>query len=272
VGGAAVIGLLTGIAATAIALRVQSRDAAEGPRHFAVALPDSAPFVAAHERFGLPMRSLAVSRDGRQLVYNAAIGAGTRLYRVRLDAGTLTPVAGSENARLPVFSPDGRQLAFVVADTEIRRASLDEGTWSRVTTTIDPQALVWLGDDRLYFTEIDCLRSVPASGGPAVNLPGHSCGLSWLIGVLAPVGDRSDWLFVTMGSHVRLFSTRTGEMRELAPHGRGLRGDAPQLVANRYLTVLRDSTLFAAPFDPRRFAGVEMPDPKTWGVRGGLPI
>ena len=28
----------------------------------------------------------------------------------------------------------------------------------------------------------------------------------------------------------------------------------------------------AAPFDPRRFVGVEMPDPSTWGVRGGLPI
>jgi len=28
----------------------------------------------------------------------------------------------------------------------------------------------------------------------------------------------------------------------------------------------------SAPFDPRRFVGVEMPDPKSWGVRGGLPI
>jgi hypothetical protein len=28
----------------------------------------------------------------------------------------------------------------------------------------------------------------------------------------------------------------------------------------------------AEPFDPRRFVGVEMPDPHTWGVHGGLPI
>jgi glycine/D-amino acid oxidase-like deaminating enzyme len=28
----------------------------------------------------------------------------------------------------------------------------------------------------------------------------------------------------------------------------------------------------AEPFDPRRFVGVEMADPHTWGVRGGLPI
>ena len=27
-----------------------------------------------------------------------------------------------------------------------------------------------------------------------------------------------------------------------------------------------------APFDPLRFVGVDMPDPRTWGVRGGLPI
>ena len=26
------------------------------------------------------------------------------------------------------------------------------------------------------------------------------------------------------------------------------------------------------PFDPRRFAGVEMPNPSTWGARGGIPI
>jgi glycine oxidase len=28
----------------------------------------------------------------------------------------------------------------------------------------------------------------------------------------------------------------------------------------------------AVPYDPRRFVGVEMVDPTTWGVRGGLPI
>jgi len=57
--------------------------------------------------------------------------------------------------------------------------------------------------------------------------------------------------------------------------GHGPSGIAPAPAPAELLADLitgRPPKIDAAPFDPRRWVGVEMVDPTTWGVRGGLPI
>lgn len=57
--------------------------------------------------------------------------------------------------------------------------------------------------------------------------------------------------------------------------GHGPSGIAPAPASVELLADLvtgRPPKLDPAPFDPRRFVGVEMTDPTTWGERGGLPI
>jgi glycine oxidase len=57
--------------------------------------------------------------------------------------------------------------------------------------------------------------------------------------------------------------------------GHGPSGIAPAPASAELLADLvtgQSPKLPTAPFDPLRFVGVEMPEPKTWGVRGGIPI
>ena len=69
---------------------------------------------------------IALSPDGRCLVYTARIDGASRLYVRRLDGHTSEAIAGSEGGIAPIFSPDGRQLAFLAAG-QLRRVPLEGG-------------------------------------------------------------------------------------------------------------------------------------------------
>ena len=59
-------------------------------------------------------RRLAISPDGRRIAYVGRGAAGGLLYVQDLDeAGTARPVAGTEGATTPFFSPDGDSLGFL---------------------------------------------------------------------------------------------------------------------------------------------------------------
>ena len=56
--------------------------------------------------------SVAISRDGRSVVYTALSPGGRQLYLRRLDDLRPTPLPYTDGALPPFFSPDGRWLAF----------------------------------------------------------------------------------------------------------------------------------------------------------------
>jgi eukaryotic-like serine/threonine-protein kinase len=56
--------------------------------------------------------AFALSPDGRTVVFTGVRGAVTQLYRRPLDELAATPMAGTEGARGPFFSPDGRWVGF----------------------------------------------------------------------------------------------------------------------------------------------------------------
>lgn len=56
--------------------------------------------------------SFAISPDGRQLVFVASGGGPSRLWLRPLDALEAQPLAGTENASYPFWSPDSRSISF----------------------------------------------------------------------------------------------------------------------------------------------------------------
>jgi serine/threonine protein kinase len=75
--------------------------------------------------------SIALSPDGRQLVFAGADSAGApMLWLQPLDALTARPIPGTEGARLPFWSPDSRHIAFFGVGT-LRRVAAAGGLLKR---------------------------------------------------------------------------------------------------------------------------------------------
>ena len=68
--------------------------------------------------------AVALSPDGRRLVYVAAVNSTTSLYLRLLDRLDSTPLPGTEGAAAPFFSADGRSVGFF-AERKLKRVSFD---------------------------------------------------------------------------------------------------------------------------------------------------
>ena len=100
--------------------------------------------------------SLALSADGSRVVY-VGKDDDRRLYRRRLDGSRSEPIAGTEGARRPFFSPDGRWLGFF-ADGQLKVVPVEGGTARTLAPA--PRALggAW---------------SMPDGGGATIIYAGH---------------------------------------------------------------------------------------------------
>ena len=96
------------------------RSVSPPPTHFVISPPKTAPLGD----FG--GNDLAISPDGRRIVYLARPGGTRQIYVRSLDALTALPIPGTENAGSPFFSPDGNSVAFFAAG-KLQRISLDGG-------------------------------------------------------------------------------------------------------------------------------------------------
>jgi serine/threonine-protein kinase len=216
--------------------------------------------------------SIALSPDGSVLVYrDAAPNRG--LWVKRRDRLQAVPLAGTERAANPVFSPDGAWIAFV-ADGRLKKVSVAGGT---VISVADSAAAgyggaAWLDDGTLIFTapKIDEFRRVSASGGPVTlafrpaALGGHGLGM--------PVAlPRSrGFLFqgctsgcVTMGIYA--VDLRTGKEKLLLPDA----AQAEYVGDGRLLYVRRDGSVLVTSIDLDRLEVAGAGTPVADGVKVG---
>src|SRR5262249_3997684 len=111
---AATIVLAAVVAALAVALGVAMRprqpSAAAQPVQFSIHAPENATFP-------FPSHQLAVSPDGRHVVF-IAIAQGVPILWLRsLGTGASTPLIGTEQASYPFWSADSRSVGFFAGNT-----------------------------------------------------------------------------------------------------------------------------------------------------------
>lgn len=134
-----------------------------------IVLPDSAPLASVRDAPFGRRRKLAISPDGRRLVYVAERGATTQLYLRELDRLDATPIAGTEGAYLPFFSPDGEWIAFF-SGRELRKVTATGGPAITLAEVRVPRSGVWTQDGRILVAENggDRLSWIPSTGGATV--------------------------------------------------------------------------------------------------------
>jgi serine/threonine-protein kinase len=196
--------------------------------------------------------ALAISPDGSMLLVRDAI-QNARLWVKRRGELQATPIASTERANNPVFSPDGEWIAFV-ADGRLRKIRPSGGS---AITIADSAAggfggAAWLDDGTMLYVAPDLneLRRVDAQGGPytvvlrADSLAGAGIGMPMpLPGSRGALFQACNSGCVTMGMHV--LDLRTGTQRLLLADA----ASAWLLPGNRLLYVRRDGVALVAPFD-----------------------
>jgi len=229
-----------------------------------------------------------LSPDGKTMVFAARLsGQLSQLFVRKLNQLQARPLAGTEGAYTPFFSPDGQWVAFFAAD-KLKKISVTGGAATALCEVVQARGGTWAEDDTIIFTPstgpgIRLVR-VPASGGtPAVfgqfsegattqrwpqALPGGKAvlytennGLSTFDGanlVVAPLDGGTPKVIVRGAYHGRFVASGLGSPKRTGEGG--------------HLLYMANGTLFAAPFslDRLEITGPAVPAFESVAASPGL--
>ncbi len=202
-----------------------------------------------------------LSPDGSTLAFVAGEGGeqSSKLFVRRLDQQQATPLAGTESAEGPFFSPDGDWIGFFVGDS-MRKIQVTGGASMTLADVRRPRS-AWWGDNGLIALApevVGGLMKVSASGGelePLTELDEteHEITHRWpqilpggevvLFTAAATGGDYSN------ASIIVALSLKTGE-RQIVHRG----GFHARYLPSGHIVYMHDTTLYAARFDPEQLA------------------
>jgi Tol biopolymer transport system component len=213
---------------------------------------------------GFESTLIALSPDGRNLVYVGRSELGKQLYLRSMDSLQVTPIPGTGDALHPFFSPDGLWLGFLTTD-KVKKVSLQGGAPVTLCDFQNPTRASWGLDGSIYVTSIrgSSVARVPPEGGEpsAVMASAPDLRMTWFDQVL-PDGKSAlitDWSRGGISSDyadILLLSFETLETTLLIEGGYDAR-----YVASGHLLFARSGNLLAVPFDLERLEVLGEPVP-----------
>jgi len=207
--------------------------------------------------------SLAFSPDGRKLAFTAQSAEGKQQLWLRsMDSLTAQPLAGTEDATYPFWSPDGGSIGFF-AEHKLKKIDASNGTVQTICDAPDGRGATWSQRGVIVFAPnpFGGLSLVPASGGDPAPL------------TTTPQQDMSHRLphFLPDGRHLLYFSGRATTGKDSAIMSFDLDTRTSALVAHQssegfyvppgYLIFVRENNLMAQPFDAGKLRTTGDPTP-----------
>jgi Tol biopolymer transport system component len=192
----------------------------------------------------------ALSLDGRLLVMSIQGGLVLRA----LDSNEIRPLAGTQGARTPFWSPDSRTIAFF-ADRKLKTVAASGGPPQTLCDNIGlGLGGTWNQDDAILFaTEAGALNRVAATGGACTELAKAEPGTRHRVPTFLPDGNHFLYaLEAPDGARQVLYLASLADpngARLLPDRSSGaFVPDGPESSRGRLLFT-REQTLMAQPFD-----------------------
>ena len=217
--------------------------------------------------------SAVLSPDGTLLAFVAQkTGAGSaQVWVRRLDQLPAAPLAGTEGAREPFFSPDGHWIGFF-ADGKLKKVSVTGGAAVVLCDAPNLRGAFWTEDETIVFLPNSgsgvALLKVPAAGGkpePFTKLEEGEVTQRWP--QVLPGGKA-----VLYTGHATTSSGFEDANIVVQPLPKGPRkilqrgGYHGRYLPSGHVVYVHESTLFAAPFDLGRLELTGPPVPVVEGI------
>jgi serine/threonine-protein kinase len=262
------VALAIGVVAGALAGRMATAPAPTGTSPAArldMVLPADAPLAA-----GSFVNPLALSPDGRYLVYVWSRTGVRSLFLRDMTRFDVTPMSGTDGAEGPFFSPDGQWVVFH-ADGRLKRISVRGGLPQTILETVDYRGATWGPDGTIILSpgqQVPLVR-LPVSGGEPRPLStiasekgewGHRYP-QFLPGRETVIFASHEAGFNVEGAVIYAMSLRTGERKFLMRASSDTR-----YVPTGHLVFVQGGVLLAVPFDADRLEVKGAPRPLAEGV------
>lgn len=203
--------------------------------------------------------NLAISPDGRLLVYTLSESGASQLYLRYLNSFESVPIKGTENGCAPFFSPDGQWIGFS-ADGKIKKVPISGGTVETICDATGFRGATWGPDNRIYycpafssgvmsisatgtdvreFSKLDSVHKERTHRWPQILPDGK-----WILYTIGDQNNPNSYVDASLA----IQSVETGERHILDVHG-----EMARYVEPGYLIVARNGALLAAPFSLKEF-------------------
>jgi serine/threonine-protein kinase len=217
--------------------------------------------------------SAVLSPDGSLLAFAAQKtgGGSSQVWVRRLDQLSAAPLAGTEGAQEPFFSPDAKWIGFF-ADGKLKKVSVTGGAAVVLCEAPNLRGACWTEDGTIVFLPNSgpnvALLKVPAAGGkpePFTKLEEGEVTQRWP--QILPGGKA-----VLYTGHATTSSGFEDANIVVQPLPKGPRkilqrgGYHGRYVPSGHVVYVHESTLFAAPFDVGRLELTGPPVPVVEGI------
>ena len=194
--------------------------------------------------------SLAISPDGTQLVY----AVDRRLYLHAMSELEGRPIAGTDGDTVtsPVFSPDGRSIAFWSRpDSTLKRVAVAGGRASTICQAVGPLGMTWGRNGLVFGQAHGGIMRVSADGGTPEVIVRVKPGEAAFAPQVLP-GGRGTLFTLTTGASLEkprlvVQTSAAGDRKILTDGADG------RYLPSGHIVYAVEGALYAVSFDVRRF-------------------
>jgi serine/threonine protein kinase/Tol biopolymer transport system component len=212
------------------------------------------------------LHSFAISPDGRHVAISAVVNGKLQLWLRPLDALQAQPMAGTELAQYPFWSPDSRYIGFF-AQGKLKKIAAGGGPAQSLCDAPTGAGGSWNRDNTIVFSPNfgpgggARTQRVPAAGGLPVEVTRNKG--SDLFPVFLP--DGRHFLYLVRGGSAEQSGIYLGSL-DARENRRVLADESSVIFAGGRLLFIRGNILMAQPFDVSSGQISGEPSPVAEGV------